>query len=554
MVGRLKHKCNTGVNVFIAGSKSIQKERTKVREILSHYQSIKNVRVDTRTFEDFADYVNEDGQQTAYNKFIREKADVVIFVFTEHVGKKTVEEFDVAYDAYKEKQLPQILVFCDGNHIDKSRDAALIKIQEKMNKLGLYYKDYDNYDQLTNEINKNLDIVLGFVNIQAESNIDVHVISQNIAQTTKETIDGKERLVDEYGLLYEITSRFNPYKVSLVGVHPDATPEDVIVPNKIQFEGKTYAVTTIGNSAFRCCKSLSSICLPDGIITIGKDAFFACESLSTVFIPNSVITIGIYAFGGCKSLTSISLPNSVTTIEVCAFKDCRSLTSISLPNSVTTIEACAFENCRSLISISIPHSVTKIGAAACSGCEGLMSILLPNNITIIGDSVFAHCKSLTSISIPSGVLTIGECSFACCEKLTSIFIPSSVTTIGNYAFQGCKSLTSISIPNSVTKIGDTAFGHCWSLSSISIPSSVKTIGSGAFWDCMSLSSVSIPDSVTKIEDDTFSYCESLIFVDILGNPEFGKRVFEGCARLQYITISAQECDLRGDPLWDCPML
>ncbi len=171
MAGQLKHKRNTGLQVFIAGSKSIQRERTKVREILSHYQSIKNVRIDARTFEDFPDYMNKEGHQKAYyNTFIREKADVVIFVFTEHVGGKTVEEFYVAYDAYKEKQIPQILVFCDSKHIDKSQDDALIKIQEKMNELDLYYKDYDNHDQLANEITKNLDIALGFVNAEAESN------------------------------------------------------------------------------------------------------------------------------------------------------------------------------------------------------------------------------------------------------------------------------------------------------------------------------------------------------------------------------------------------
>ena len=59
-------------------------------------------------------------------------------------------------------------------------------------------------------------------------------------------------------------------------------------------------------------------------------------------IPNSVTTIGDSAFSFCDSLTSINIPNSVTTIEDGAFKGCGSLTIINIPNSVTTIGNGAF--------------------------------------------------------------------------------------------------------------------------------------------------------------------------------------------------------------------
>uniref|UniRef100_UPI00402A3C75 leucine-rich repeat protein n=1 Tax=Prevotellamassilia timonensis TaxID=1852370 RepID=UPI00402A3C75 len=84
--------------------------------------------------------------------------------------------------------------------------------------------------------------------------------------------------------------------------------------------------------------------IPNSVTTIGNSAFTDCESLTSINIPNSVTTIGDGAFSGCSSLTSINIPNSVTTIGNSAFTDCESLTSINIPNSVTTIGEGAFRD------------------------------------------------------------------------------------------------------------------------------------------------------------------------------------------------------------------
>ena len=175
-------------------------------------------------------------------------------------------------------------------------------------------------------------------------------------------------------------------------------------------------------------------------------------------IPNSVTTIGDTAFWDCDSLTSINIPNSVTTIGKGAFSGCDSLTSINIPNSVTTIGDYAFDDCGSLTSINIPNSVTTIGEGAFLRCNSLTNINIPNSVTTIGKCAFYDCKSLTSINIPNGVTTIGKGAFAWCKSLTSINIPNSVTTIGDEAFRNCASLTNINIPNSVTTIEKWAFG------------------------------------------------------------------------------------------------
>ena len=82
-----------------------------------------------------------------------------------------------------------------------------------------------------------------------------------------------------------------------------------------------------------CDKSVSTITIPSTIrgcpvTRIGENAFYCCESLTTVTIPNSVTTIDKSAFIYCSSLTSITIPSSVTSIGAYAFFECDSLTNV----------------------------------------------------------------------------------------------------------------------------------------------------------------------------------------------------------------------------------
>ena len=64
-------------------------------------------------------------------------------------------------------------------------------------------------------------------------------------------------------------------------------------------------VTSIGDSAFSWCKSLTSVTIPEGVTSIGNSAFSWCKSLTSVTIPKSVTSIGEGAFYGCWSLTRV---------------------------------------------------------------------------------------------------------------------------------------------------------------------------------------------------------------------------------------------------------
>ena len=111
--------------------------------------------------------------------------------------------------------------------------------------------------------------------------------------------------------------------VTITGCDIKASGE-LIIPAII--EGKT--VTSIGNEAFRDCKSLTSITIGNGVTSIGGNAFLFC-SLTSITIPDSVTSIEGGAFLGCTSLTSITIPDSVTSIGRKAFYACTSLTAVT---------------------------------------------------------------------------------------------------------------------------------------------------------------------------------------------------------------------------------
>ena len=187
---------------------------------------------------------------------------------------------------------------------------------------------------------------------------------------------------------------------------------------------------------------------------------FRNQNIESYVIPSCVTSIGDSAFSGCRSLTKIVIPSSVTSIGNSAFSGCRSLSKIVIPSSVTSIGNSAFGDCSSLLDIVIPDSVTSIGDWVFMDCSSLLKIVIPSSVISIGDGAFSGCDSLSSIVIPSSVTSIGDSAFTGCSSLSKIVIPSSVISIGDRAFLGCYSLSDIVIPSSVTSIGDNAFTDC----------------------------------------------------------------------------------------------
>jgi hypothetical protein len=323
----------------------------------------------------------------------------------------------------------------------------------------------------------------------------------------------------------------------------------IVIPATVTYGGVDYDVTSIGESAFVNCNSLTSITIPNSVTSIG-DLAFASSSLTSITIPDAVTYIGFRTFSYCSSLTSITIPNSVTTIGNSAFSWCSSLTAIivgaenlnyvsedgvlfnesketiiqypagkagnsyDIPNSVTSIGYYAFSICSSLTAITIPEGVSSIEYGTFQGCSSLASITIPNSVIFIGNEVFLGCSSLTAITVGDanpnyasvgGVLfnksNTQIIQYPAGKAGSSYDIPEGVTSIGDHAFVNCSSLTAITIPNSVNSIGSIAFNSCDNLTSFEVkcetPPSVSVPGLGYVFP---YSNCTLVVPVGKVED------------------------------------------------------
>jgi hypothetical protein len=201
---------------------------------------------------------------------------------------------------------------------------------------------------------------------------------------------------DGITIYYDFIKNCTELSVSYKGYNSNQYPNEytgnIVIPDSVNYNGVTYAVTEIGYNAFCNCTSLKSVTIPSSVIIIYGGAFYGCSSLTNVNIPNSVEVIDDIVFYGCINLTNVSIPNSVTYIGkdafletgiyakspdgvfyidkwICGYKGTMpSNTRISIKEGTTSIANKAFANLTNLISVTIPNSVTNIGESAFEGC------------------------------------------------------------------------------------------------------------------------------------------------------------------------------------------
>lgn len=136
------------------------------------------------------------------------------------------------------------------------------------------------------------------------------------------------------------------------------------------FYNSTFADTIQYNSIVYNITSDSTVEVASNQDTSLSGVLVIPDTITAINDSNYIVTsIGDSAFIGCSSLTNITIPNSITSINIDAFARCSSLTNINIPNSVTSIRKRAFARCWSLANITIPNSVTVIANDAFYECN-----------------------------------------------------------------------------------------------------------------------------------------------------------------------------------------
>ena len=116
-------------------------------------------------------------------------------------------------------------------------------------------------------------------------------------------------------LVFALEPDGESYRVSGV---KDKSRTEVAVPSNY----KGLPVTVIGFEAFKGCKKLVSVTMPDTVETISENAFYSCESLTTVVLSANLKSIEKGAFFNCGKLENIEIPKSIEYIDDLAFYGC----------------------------------------------------------------------------------------------------------------------------------------------------------------------------------------------------------------------------------------
>lgn len=251
----------------------------------------------------------------------------------------------------------------------------------------------------------------------------------------------------------------------------------------------TYTVSGISSSE-------TNIVIPSKyndkpVTAIGYEAFNE-KNIQSIIFGNNVTSIEAWAFRGCKNLTTINLPEKLTEIKEGAFAGCEYLDQVTMGNNVTSIGKMAFYQCKRLVKINLSEKLISIGEGAFTENYCLASIVFPNSLETIGKLAFSTCSTLSTVTFPNSLKTIDEYAFADCAFLTSITFGTGDLTIGARSFMECIQLSKIYVPKNVKYIDVQAFAYCTSLQEVIIIKGVQTIGSAAFQGCSKIKHMELP--------------------------------------------------------------
>ena len=386
------------------------------------------------------------------------------------------------------------------------------------------------------------------------------------------TISAKAQYFEVDGIVYGITSEQTVEVLSNYYLHNTPYSGSIVIPQTVEYDGNTYTVTALAETAFESCTTVTSLTLPPTIRSIGSHCFYNC-TFTTLQLPDSLRRIDDHAFL-YSSISSLHLPACFEEYDECSFwarnlmsitvdeanpryrsidgwlysKDSLTLCiapsgetgAVAVPQFVRHLGKMAFGFCSHITSVSLPEGLVSIGDFAFNCCATVDGIVVPSMVTHIGVCPFSYCPQMNNLSIASGnshyvmdglmVYSSDYDTLVSCHKsgstvtlnpnvkvlggfenntwVRNVSIPETVTDITENCFNGCQ-ITNIALPAHMKSIGRKAFSENDRLASVTMPQTLLSMGQGAFEHCYALTSIDIPDSLRVIPKEAFNSCIKL---------------------------------------------
>ena len=362
---------------------------------------------------------------------------------------------------------------------------------------------------------------------------------------------------------------------------------NVVIPESVEYEGRTYRVTSIGTYSFRNCSGLTSITIPSSVSSIGDEAFYLCSGLTTIVseVEKKIFGIASSVFVGIPSDAELIVPKGTKALYQATegwnqFKN--------------VVEASGGdEPIPSPTDYSEQYLTFVAQESGTFSFRGTASDVVDNSVIYYsldnGSSWTPLDRGFQTPTVLAGskIMWKGYCVPVNYEyreydedhELSTFFVfgIGSFSSTGRFEvegnfmsllyggdfigktthdekdwifyglFLGCSGLTSVVIPNSVSKISVSAFSGCSALTSVSIPNSVTSISSSAFQNCHDLTSIKVESGNPQYDSrdncnaiiETSSYtlifgCKNTVIPNSVTS--IGDDAFRYCSGLTSITI------------------
>lgn len=194
-----------------------------------------------------------------------------------------------------------------------------------------------------------------------------------VAGTAARAFDFSATCPSGQTLRYTITGS----TVSLAGLESGSGA--IVVPQSVEHNGVTYAVTSVAMRAFFYKSSLTAVVLPEGMTSIESMAFYGCSALDSIVLPSSLRNIGTVAFG-----------------ETAYFYD-PTRWSDGLLMVGDYLVAIAATQVDSLLTL--PDGLVGVGNDALNGCSRVQRVTLPATTAFLGDRAFYNCTNLDTVEL-----------------------------------------------------------------------------------------------------------------------------------------------------------
>lgn len=234
------------------------------------------------------------------------------------------------------------------------------------------------------------------------------------------------------GLSVEVTAGDEKYNVY-------GDQFDIVIPEKVEHNGKQYTVTAIGRIAFYQCGDMGTIDLPATINTFGSSAFYNCY-FKKVFIHDLTAYCNIdnkgtmppfYNYHNQYIDAKPPLASGLLLLNNEPLKDLS-----TLDNNCKQIPDYAFYGQSSLEDVTLPDSVGSIGNLAFYYCKNLKKISIGNKVkTLNNKTVFEGCKTLKTIIFRDGEndVALGYHLFAN-SSIENVYIGCPISDAYEYGF------------------------------------------------------------------------------------------------------------------------